>query len=71
MDVVCGRIYDEYEEAGWWDRHKSQGEVPVVGNETGGGLGVAGRALKAATISAGFMPPAFLGLCLYIYSSFE
>lgn len=46
MDVVCGRIYDEYEEAGWWDRHKSEGEVPVVGNETGGGLGVAGEGVE-------------------------
>lgn len=42
-----------------------------LGTRPEGDLGSRGRALKAATISAGFMPPAFLGLCLYIYSSFE
>lgn len=48
MDVVCGRIYDEYEEAGWWNRNKSEGEVPVVWSEAGGGIGVAGEGVEGS-----------------------
>lgn len=46
MDVVCGWVYDEYEEAWWRDGDKSEGEVPVVGDETRGGIGAAGEGVE-------------------------
>lgn len=63
MDVVGGRVYNEYEEAWWWDGDKPEGEVPVVGDPTGGGIGAAGEGVEggdgfcgihAAGVSWGF-----------------
>ena len=62
MYVVCGWIYDEYEEAWWRDGDKSEGEVPVVRDETRMGIGAAGegveggdgfRGIHAAGVSLG------------------
>lgn len=51
------------EEAWWRNRYKSEGELSVVRSEVGGVIRVA---LKAATASAGFMPPVSSGLCIIV-----
>lgn len=48
MEEVCGRIYEEYEETGWWNRYMSEGEVPVVWSEAGGGIWVAGEGVEGS-----------------------
>lgn len=70
MDVVCGRINDEYEEAGWWDRHKSDREMPVVGDATGGGLGIAGEGVEGGDGFCGIHTAGVLGsvfVCVWFF----
>lgn len=67
MNVVCGWVYDEYEEAWRRDGDKSEGEVPVVRDETRGGIGAAGEGVEGGDGFRGIHAAGVsLGLCVCV-----
>lgn len=61
MDVACGWVDDENKEADWRNSYKSEGEVPVVWSEAGGGNGVAGEGVEGSDGFCGIHAAGVLG----------